>query len=239
MPFGPPLISCLMVTRGALFPARFAIDGFLAQSFNPRELVIVSDAFSNALIDHIATLADPRIRLVHAEPASLGELRNDSVAAAQGAVVAQWDDDDLYAPERLAVQYAALDQSGSAAILLQRWTMWWPARYLLALSAPRGWEGTILGWKDRLAPYPLLPRGEDSAMIAAMIADGATIGMIDRPDLYCYVVHGGNTFDTAHFKGLFANASQRLEFADYDRAMAQRRQFPFADYRAALDSARE
>ena len=239
MPTGQPLISCLMVTRGALFPTYFAINGFLAQTYSPRELVIVSDTPSTALVDHLTALADPRIRLVSAEPASLGRLRNDSVAAAQGAIVAQWDDDDLYGLDRLAVQYAALEQSGSAAILLHRWTMWWPGRHRLALSEPRGWEGTILGWKDPLAPYPALSRGEDSAMIAAMIADGATIGMIDRPDLYCYVVHGGNTFETAHFNGLFAAASQRFEFAAYDSAMAQRPQFPFADYQAALDSARE
>lgn len=234
-----PLISCLMVTRGALFPAHFSIAGFLAQTHNPRELVIVSDAPSSALVDHVAALGDPRIRLIRAGSASLGALRNEAMSAAQGAIIAQWDDDDLYAPERLEVQYAALKQAGTAAILLQRWTMWWPARYRLALSAPRGWEGSILGWKDRLAPYPPLSRGEDSAMIAAMLANGATIGMIDRPDLYCYVVHGRNTFDTPHFNGLFAAASQRFEFADYERALGQRPQFPFADYRAALDSARD
>lgn len=231
-----PLISCLMVTRGALFPARFAIHCFLAQTYAPRELVILSDTPSPELIDHIATLADARIRLIRTAAASLGDLRNRSVAPASGPLVAQWDDDDLYAPDRLTVQYDTLRQSGAAAILLQRWTMWWPRRYRLALSEPRGWEGTILGWKDRLASYPPLSRGEDSAMIAAMLASGLSIGMIDRPDLYCYIIHGRNTFDTAHFNGLFAAASQRFEFADYERAMAARPQFPFADYAAALTS---
>lgn len=225
-----------MVTRGALFPARFAIDGFRAQTYAPRELVIVSDSPSPALVDHIARLADPRICLIAVETAPLGTLRNDSVAAAQGTVIAQWDDDDLHAPNRLAVQYAALEQSGAAATLLRRWTMWWPNRYRLALSEPRGWEGTTLGWKDQLMPYPPLSRGEDSAMVSAMLASGATIGMIDRPDLYCYVVHGRNTFDTSHFTGLFAAASQRFEFADYERAMAARPQFAFEDYVAALEA---
>ncbi len=231
-----PLISCLMVTRGALFPARFAIEGFLAQSFGPRELVILSDTPSLELVDHVATLADPRIRLIRAESATLGELRNRSVADAKGPLIAQWDDDDLYAPDRLAIQYDALEQSGAAAILLQRWTMWWPGRYRLALSEPRGWEGTLLGWKDRIAPYPALARGEDSGMIAAMLDSGQTIGMVDRPDLYCYIVHGRNTFDTPHFNGLFAAASQRFEYADYDRALATSPQFPFAAYAAALES---
>lgn len=238
MSTGGPLISCLMVTRGALFPARFAIDAFRAQTYAPCELVIVSDGPSPALVDHLVMLADPRIRLVQVEMAPLGSLRNDSVAAAQGSIIAQWDDDDLYAPDRLAAQYAALDHSGAAAILLRRWTMWWPNRYRLALSERRGWEGTLLGWKDHLAPYPSLSCGEDSAMIAAMIGDGVTIGMIDRPDLYCYVVHGGNSFDAPHFNGLFAAASQRFEFADYEIAMSARPQFPFAAYAAALEAKR-
>lgn len=233
-----PLVSCLMVTRGALFPARFAIAGFLAQTHVSRELVIVTDTPSPELVEHIGALEDPRIRLVLADPAPLGSLRNIAIVAARGELVAQWDDDDLYAPDRLAVQLAALGKSGDAAILLHRWTMWWPTRYRLALSQRRGWEGSLLGWKNRLAAYMPLQRAEDSAMIDVVLASGETIGLLDRPDLYCYVVHGRNTFDTAHFQGLFAAASQRFEFADYEIAMSARPQFPFAAYAAALDADR-
>ena len=232
-----PLISCLMVTRGALFPARFAIAGFLAQTHLARELVIVSDTPSPELVAHIAALGDPRIRMIRAAPAPLGSLRNIAVSAAQGEIVAQWDDDDLYAPNRLSVQLAALRQSGDAAILLVRWTIWWPDRYRLALSGRRGWEGTLLGWKDQLLPYPDLVRGEDSAMINAMLAAEVPIGLIDRPDLYCYVVHGGNSWNRQHFRRLFDAASQRFEYAAYDAAMAARPQFAFADYLAGLETA--
>ncbi len=232
-----PLISCLMVTRGALFPARFAIAGFLAQSHAARELVIVSDTPSPALVAHIAALGDTRIRLIRTDFAPLGSLRNVAVAAARGDIVAQWDDDDLYAPNRLSVQLAALRQGGDAAILLERWMMWWPDRYRLALSGRRGWEGTLLGWKDRLLPYPDLVRGEDSAMIDAMLAAGVPIGLIDRPDLYCYVVHGGNSWDGQHFRRLFHAASQRFEYAAYDAALAAQPQFPFSDYCTALEKA--
>ncbi len=225
-----------MVTRGTLFPARFAIAAFLAQSHAVRELVIVSDSPSPQLLCHLAGLGDPRIRLVRSDPAPLGILRNVAVSAARGEIVAQWDDDDLYAPTRLAVQLAALMQNGDAVILLERWSMWWPDRYRLALSGRRGWEGTVLGWKDRLLLYPDKVRGEDSAMIDAMLATGVPVGLIDRPDLYCYVVHGGNSWHRQHFKRLFDAASQRFEYAAYDAAMAARPQFPFADYRTALET---
>lgn len=224
------LVSCLMVTRGGLFPARFAIEAFLAQSHDCCELVIVSDTPSDGLVAHLAALADPRIRLIEADPAPLGALRNLSIDAARGDIVVQWDDDDLHAPNRVTLQVAALQRSGSAAICLQRWTMWWPARYRLALSGRRGWEGSLIGWKRKLLPYPHSARGEDSAMIDAMLAAHISIGLIDRPDLYCYVVHGGNAWDRPHFSRLFDAASQRFEFADYDRALAARPQFAFSAY---------
>lgn len=226
-----------MVTRGAVVPAQFAVAGFQGQTHAPRELVIVSDTPSPDLIAHITALGDQRIRLVRTDPAPLGRLRNIAVSLARGEIVAQWDDDDLYAPNRLAVQLAALRQGDHAAILLQRWTMWWPDRYRLALSGRRGWEGSLLGWKEQLLPYPDLVRGEDSAMIDAMLAAGTPIGLIDRPDLYCYVVHGGNSWHRQHFTQLFDAASQRFEFAAYEPALATRPQFPFAAYEAAMGSA--
>lgn len=229
-----PLVSCLMITRGALFPAKFAIAAFLAQSHAARELVIVSDTPSPQLVDHLAAQDDPRIRLIRADPAPLGRLRNLAVTTARGEVVAQWDDDDLYAADRIATQLAALRQGDYAAVLLERWTMWWPDRHRLALSGRRGWEGTLVGWKDRLLPYPGAIRGEDSAMIDSLLAGGTPIGLIDRPDLYCYVVHGGNSWDRHHFSSLFAAASQHFEFADYAPALAARAQFPFEAYRSAL-----
>ena len=39
-----PLVSCLMVTRGRLFPARFAVDAFRSKTWPERELALVCDA---------------------------------------------------------------------------------------------------------------------------------------------------------------------------------------------------
>ncbi len=230
----PPLISCLMVTRGDLFPARFAIEAYRTQSWRPRELVIVVARPAEALTQHVVALADPSIRLLRTDPAPLGALRNIAVAAAQGDWVALWDDDDLCAPTRLADQMAAMGSFD--AVLLQRLLMWWPRRYRLAVSERRGWEGSMIARREAIGRYPEQPLGEDSAMIAAMIRASRTIGLIDRPDLYCYVAHGRNAWPADHFDGLFNAASQHFVFGDYDRAIAQLQQFPIEDYRAALDA---
>ena len=223
-----------MVTRGELLPARFAIDAFRQQSWSRRELIVVTDRPALTLTAHIAALADPAIRIVRAQPASLGLLRNISLDAARGEWIAQWDDDDLQAPTRLADQMAAVGNHD--AIVLDRWLMWWPGRYRLAVSAYRGWEGSLVARRHAIARYPDAALAEDSAMIDAMLANDRTIARLDRPDLYCYVAHGRNAWSTRHFEGLFAAASQRFYFADYDRALALLDQFPIDDYRRALDA---
>ena len=49
-----PLISCLMVSRGTLFPAQHAIQCFRLQTYPNRELVIVCDAPDSELQAHCA-----------------------------------------------------------------------------------------------------------------------------------------------------------------------------------------
>jgi glycosyltransferase involved in cell wall biosynthesis len=58
--------------------------------------------------------ADPRLRVVHhAEPRGLPAARNAGVAVAAGRWVAFCDDDDLWAPDKLAAQVAAMADRGA------------------------------------------------------------------------------------------------------------------------------
>lgn len=233
-----PLVSCVMVTRGALFPARHAIDCFRRQSYAHRELVIVCDRPGNAVATHVAGLGDPAIRYVETAPATLGELRNTSVAHARGELICQWDDDDLYPRDRIALMAAGLADDRAVACFLERWTMWWPARRWLALSERRIWEGTMLARRDALPVYPALRREEDTAIVRLMRARHA-LRLIDQPLGYCYIVHGGNACNTEHFEGLFARATQRSAVAAYDGDLARLGELaPVADYAAGLDGMR-
>jgi len=231
----PPLVSALMVTRGALSPTRFAVDCYQRQTHPNRELVIVCDAAAPELCAYLTTLADPSIRFITTDPAPLGELRNRAVAASAGSFVCQWDDDDLSAPSRIATQLKTLEEGDFGAVFLHRWLIWWPARLRLALSGRRTWEGSILARREALPAYPALPRSEDTAMVEQLAKDHP-IGLLDRPDLYCYVIHGNNTWDAPHFEVQFAMATRRFEFADYLPALAQVAQtMPVDAYAAELD----
>ncbi|WAP60403.1 glycosyltransferase [Streptomyces sp. S465] len=222
-----PTVSCLMVTKDRLPWARRAVRCFLAQTYPSVELVVVDDSADGALEDHVRDLADPRIRFRRLPPEgrTLGELRNIAVDLATGPYVCQWDDDDLYDPERVEVQMAALLGLDATACFLARERLWWPKRRLLAVSGARVWEGSMVCAKEVLPRYPAQRRGEDSPVAEAVLRAGRVVS-VDAPELYTYVYHGTNTFDEPHFAGLFDAATHVWvpgpAYAGHLRAMAAR-----------------
>ena len=88
-----------------------AIDSVLAQTCSDLELIIVDDNANNAEArketeNIVKTYKDNRIRYVQNEE-NLGgaESRNVGIKLAKGSHIAFLDDDDLYLPDRLEVQY--------------------------------------------------------------------------------------------------------------------------------------
>jgi glycosyltransferase involved in cell wall biosynthesis len=192
-----------MVTQAArLRMAARAVQCFVRQTHAARELIVVHDGISATdLKQFTAPLGGPPVFCLQAPEGLtlLGDLRNFGIARARGDYVAQWDDDDWYHPERLAVQVAALENDVAAAgCVLRQWTLAWPARDLYGISHPRAWEGSLVARRWMLPSYPAKARGEDTPVVANM-----QLVLIDRPDLYIYVVHGGNTWSTEHFEAMF------------------------------------
>ena len=109
-----PMVSALMPTTQHRHEyITMAVQCFAAQTYPCRELVILDDddylaaAFSGSI---------PRgmgIRYFSGcKAATLGEKRNALCGLARGRVLIHWDDDDWYAPERIATQVARLLDSG-------------------------------------------------------------------------------------------------------------------------------
>jgi glycosyltransferase involved in cell wall biosynthesis len=230
----PPLISCLMVTRGHLFPTRFAIECYRRQTYAARELIVVCDRPAAELRAHIDSLGDSSINFVRAPTGTLGELRNASVAAASGTLVAQWDDDDLYHPQRLELQAMGLAAAPAAAAhFLSRWFLWWPERGLLGVSGRRIWEGSMLARRDLLPPYRSQNLSEDSVLVREL-SEAHPLVEADAPEVYCYVIHGGNSWDEAHFEETFRRASRRFDGDAYDIQLSLlARVLPIREYEQA------
>ena len=230
-----PLVSCLMVTRGRLFPARFAVDCFRRQSWPERELVLVCDAPGTPVEEYCRTLGDGRIRVVVPDgpAASLGELRNLSLRAARGDYVCQWDDDDLYHPQRLELGMLLLQSMRADAMFLSRWMLWSPQAHRIGVSGSREWEGSMLARRACVPPYPALARGEDTAVLHAMLGRGR-VALLDAPWLYTYVQTGANTWTATHFEAIWAAASLVEPPQRYDAALAALGAHgPYADYAQA------
>lgn len=101
-----PLVSCIMPTadRARFVPG--AIRNFLEQTYERKELIVIDDGNVRAdIVQH------PQIRWVRLEPRqTIGAKRNIAVSKwASGEIIAHWDDDDRYAPDRLEHQVSALD----------------------------------------------------------------------------------------------------------------------------------
>lgn len=217
----PPLISCLLITRGRPELAMRAINCYRAQTYARRELLIVDDDPDETLAVAVAALGDPSIRHLRLpdEGRSLGELRNLALREAAGAYVAQWDDDDLYDPERLAVQMAAILTLRADVCVLQRHRLWWPALRRMAFSTRRIWEGSLLAAREVVPPYPALRKHEDRPVLAQIVRD-RRVALIDAPTLYTYVFHGANTHDAEHWEQHWRAATETFEHAAYAGMLA-------------------
>jgi glycosyltransferase involved in cell wall biosynthesis len=87
-----------------------AVASVLAQDESDFELIIVDDS-TDGTREWLATLTDPRIKIILSErPRGVSAGRNMGLAAARAPIVAFLDSDDTYLPQRLGRALNALDR---------------------------------------------------------------------------------------------------------------------------------
>lgn len=202
-----PLVSCLMVTANRGDIARVAIECFQAQTWLNKELVIIDDGAED-YSDLIASFdCASLVRYIRLEPAaprlSLGELRNISIEEAHGEWCVQWDDDEWYHPERLAIQLNAAVQADVGASAL-KWTLMHvkdDSQQSLTFRGDSGiaTPGTLMFRKSDLR-YPHLARNEDGIFLRD-VKDSNGLVVLDEnhSHLFIRVFHGLNTWEKDHF----------------------------------------
>jgi glycosyltransferase involved in cell wall biosynthesis len=216
--YTPPKVSCLTVTRGNIDFLKTAYQSFKFQTWPNKELVIVCDAPS----PEFKTMVESDEEVIYVEiqaGLSLGELRNLSISKSTGDFVCQWDDDDLYAPERISVSMGVLLESSVDAVFLNSWVVWWMERNLMCISPSRIWEGSMLARRSIMSIYPSLKKGEDS-VVTKWIIQNFPVAVIDYPQLYCYRITGHNTWNDAHFESLFSAASKHFKPEEFNQVFA-------------------
>lgn len=112
------LVSVVIPTRNRRARLARAIESALAQTWRNIEIVVVDDASTDDTSVYLAGLTadDSRIKVVRNEqPLGGGGARNLGVAAAGGIYIAFLDDDDIWLPEKLAMQLSLLRQNARAS----------------------------------------------------------------------------------------------------------------------------
>jgi glycosyltransferase involved in cell wall biosynthesis len=106
-----PSVTVIIPTYNRCLFLRDAIASVIAQTYTNWELIIVDDGSTDNTVDYIRSIPDPRIRIV-AMPHSgnIAMLRNTGVKHSSGKWITFLDSDDMWVPQKLEIQLAALQK---------------------------------------------------------------------------------------------------------------------------------
>src|SRR5262249_25255030 len=109
-----PKVSVIIITYNRAQYLQRAIRSVLNQTFQDFEIVVVDDASTDETPEVVKAFSDPKIRYFR-HPINRQEAgsRNTAIQNARAEYVAFLDDDDLWLPQKLAVQVDLLDKSPS------------------------------------------------------------------------------------------------------------------------------
>lgn len=117
-----------MATVSVVIPAYNAastlpstLKSVLEQTYNDFEVWVVDDGSTDGTAALVAAQSDRRIHLLSVANGGAALARNHGIEASQGELITFLDADDLWTPEKLADQVAALEQH-SQAIVAYSWT---------------------------------------------------------------------------------------------------------------------
>jgi glycosyltransferase involved in cell wall biosynthesis len=115
-----PAVSVVMPAYNRERYVGEAIESVLAQTFSDFELIVVDDGSTDATPQRVASLRDPRIRLLRREHRGISAAMNAGLRTARGAYVARLDSDDVWLPALLATQVAVLESRLEVGVVYAR-----------------------------------------------------------------------------------------------------------------------
>jgi len=98
------------------------IKSIQQQTFSDFELIVINDGSTDRTLEPLATVEDPRLKVFSYENGGLPVARNRGIARAMGEFITFIDADDLWTPDKLELQLAALQQHPEAGVAYS-WTL--------------------------------------------------------------------------------------------------------------------
>jgi glycosyltransferase involved in cell wall biosynthesis len=198
-----PLVSCIMPTYERRRYVPQALQSFLQQDYPNRELIIVDDG-KDAIRDLVE--GRPNVRYFHVARTTIGAKRNLACKHAAGEIIAHWDDDDWYSPDRLRYQVMPIiagkaDLTGlENAFVLELphgefWTTEPALHQRLFVGNVHG--GTLVYRKELWTQglrYPEVNLAEDAGLLVRATRKGKRLVRLSNPGVFVYVRHGRNAW---------------------------------------------
>jgi len=158
-----PEVSVVIPTRNRSRLLALTLHSVRWQRGVDLEVLVVDDGSADDTAETVAGLADPRIRLLrHDRPQGVSAARNRGIAAAGGAWVAFLDDDDLWAPDKLARQLEAAHQTGRTWVYTGEVSM--DERLRILDGRPPAPPEQVL---ERLVRHNAVPAGASNVVVQA------------------------------------------------------------------------
>lgn len=113
-----PKVTVMMPVYNGMPLIKLSIGSLLRQSYQNWECIIVDDGSNDGTAQYIDSLEDPRF-LIHHFDVNKGRpiARQKALEMASGQYLAMLDADDLYHPEKLALQVRFLEQNPEVALI--------------------------------------------------------------------------------------------------------------------------
>ena len=117
-----PAVSVVIPAYNAARFLKEAIDTAMAQTFTDYEIIVIDDGSTDAT-ESIARAFGDKLRYFRQQNRGASAARNEGIRKATGKYIAFLDSDDLWAPEKLAVQVGILDQNKEIGLVYSDWAL--------------------------------------------------------------------------------------------------------------------
>jgi glycosyltransferase involved in cell wall biosynthesis len=122
---GGDLVSVVVPAYNAEATLNESLESARAQSHRALEIIVIDDGSTDATSDIVLEHArlDSRVRLLRQANSGVAAARNAGIATARGHFIAPMDADDLWHPQNIEKQLAALRRGGQRAGLAYAWSL--------------------------------------------------------------------------------------------------------------------
>lgn len=192
-----PLVSCIMPTKNRREFVPKAVEYFLRQTY-PNKLLMVGDDDGDMPTDLDLFAGRPVCGVTIRQGLTLGAKRNAMISLCSNrGLIAHWDDDDWYGPERLADQVArftsGVEVCGIEHPLFYDLRTWRTYRYQYRGPGGYLYSATLMYTREfwQSAPFPDIQVGAGNPFILAHHRlDHAAF--IQRSNWYVGITHAEN-----------------------------------------------